>query len=185
MNNLIEIYNQQPESLKSDKGTTHCYISEIYHILFEEYRIGSDILEIGVQEGYSIDLWSKYFIDSHIIGLELDASKVKIPMIGDNYQILVCDAYQASTLDFLDQKFDIIIDDGPHTLESQIFTLENYSKLLKPNGILIIEDVNGDYNINKLKEVDNSLLCYDFRNVSNRFDDIVLIHKLSGKTHAL
>ena len=36
---------------------------------------------------------------------------------------------------------DIIIDDGPHTVESQILFLQKYLPKLNKGGILIIEDV--------------------------------------------
>ena len=38
-------------------------------------------------------------------------------------------------------KFDFIIDDAPHTLESMIDCIKLYHDLLTENGIMIIEDV--------------------------------------------
>ena len=35
-------------------------------------------------------------------------------------------------------KFDFLLDDGPHTIESQEKFIELYSQLLSENGILII-----------------------------------------------
>lgn len=39
------------------------------------------------------------------------------------------------------KEFDFLLDDGPHTLESQEKFIELYSSLLSDSGILIIEDM--------------------------------------------
>ena len=38
-------------------------------------------------------------------------------------------------------KFDIILDDGLHTIEAQVKTFINFWPLLKKNGIYLIEDI--------------------------------------------
>jgi hypothetical protein len=38
-------------------------------------------------------------------------------------------------------KFDFILDDAPHTLESMILFIKLYSQIMTDNSILIIEDV--------------------------------------------
>ena len=89
-------------------------------------------------------------------------------------------AYSKDSIDYFsnkDIKFDFIIDDGPHTLESMIFTLIHYSKLLTPTGILIIEDIPSidwaylfERITNKYKE---NTHIYDLRENKGRYDDIV------------
>jgi hypothetical protein len=77
-------------------------------------------------------------------------------------------------------KFDFILDDGPHTLESMKTFIKLYSQLLTDNGILIIEDVQS---INWLHTLINEtpdnlkqyIKMYDFRENKNRYDDIVFI----------
>jgi phosphoribosylpyrophosphate synthetase len=63
----------------------------------------------------------------------------------DRYDYHIMDAFNKKSVSELETKhpdgFDIIIEDGPHTLESQIFAVQNYTQLLKDGGILIIEDV--------------------------------------------
>ena len=48
-------------------------------------------------------------------------------------------------------KFDIILDDGAHTLESMIKYIELYSKILNDDGILMIEDIPDILWIDSLK----------------------------------
>jgi hypothetical protein len=76
--------------------------------------------------------------------------------------------------------FDIIIDDGPHTLESMIFFIENYSKLLEEDGILVVEDVQSIEWIEDLKKVvpeslKQYICVYDLRENKKRYDDILFV----------
>ena len=43
-------------------------------------------------------------------------------------------------------KFDFMLDDGPHTLDSMVRFITLYSQLMEDDGILIIEDVQVDRN---------------------------------------
>ena len=75
--------------------------------------------------------------------------------------------------------FDIIIDDGPHTLESQIKFINNYFKKLNKNGKLFIEDVDGKYNLNELRKeaskFTSNITSIDFRSKTNTEDSIMLM----------
>ena len=48
---------------------------------------------------------------------------------------------------------DIIIDDGAHFLQNNILYVNLYLPKLKPNGVLIIEDIQEDWHPEKIKEV--------------------------------
>ncbi|NBP57805.1 class I SAM-dependent methyltransferase [bacterium] len=117
------------------------YIDEFYEDLFSPIRYSTtSILEIGIKNGGSILLWKEYFPNATVIGIDIHSTnnlknKDKIIQIID-------DAYSKSTISkFEENSFDIIIDDGPHTTESQIFFLKEYFKLLKPGGVMILEDI--------------------------------------------
>ena len=45
------------------------------------------------------------------------------------------------TMNEINQKFDIIIDDSNHIFESQMNIIEVCNSFIKPNGYLIIEDI--------------------------------------------
>ena len=45
------------------------------------------------------------------------------------------------TLNQINQKFDIVIDDSNHIFESQMNIIEICGSFVKPNGYLIIEDI--------------------------------------------
>ena len=58
----------------TDKDQIHCYC-ELYDILFEPVRTtASKIMEIGVDKGGSILLWSQYFTDPNTDIYAIDCS---------------------------------------------------------------------------------------------------------------
>ena len=90
------------------------------------------------------------------------------------------DAYNQNfiTSQLKNTKFDFLLDDGPHTLESQEKFIELYSPLLSENGILIVEDVQNmawlERLVNKTPDsLKKYIKMYDFRKIKGRYDDIV------------
>ena len=77
-------------------------------------------------------------------------------------------------------KYDIIIDDGPHTLQSMQICAQYYTSMLTDNGILVIEDVQ-DINWIPLilkffpQEYQQYVQVVDLRHIKNRYDDILII----------
>lgn len=94
--------------------------------------------------------------------------------------ITIKNAYKSEKYLTRSHSFDVIIDDGPHTLESQIQAL-NYRSLLSDGGILIIEDVPDIGR--RLLEVKSTLpeheqkfiIGVSFALVSGRYDDSILV----------
>ena len=143
---LKEILNNTPKlnhpSTGTDKNSTHNYIEGFYEANFASYQnVNSlSLLEIGVNNGGSLYLWNKYFVNGNILGIDIIDNLKEDWKELNNTKYIITDAYNSSFVEILPQ-FDIIIDDGPHSLESQIFFLENYLDKVKPNGLLIIEDI--------------------------------------------
>lgn len=101
-------------------------------------------LEIGVQQGGSLDLMKEYFgANAKIIGIDIDpASKIAEQFghtvhIGSqedpNFLLNV-----ANTVD----GFDVIIDDGGHTSGQQITSFVTLFPYLKDGGVYIVEDLH-------------------------------------------
>lgn len=166
----------------TDKNTTHSYIN-FYEQAFLPYRDKHiSLLEIGIYSGGSLYLWGQYFKNGSIFGLDIiDRVKAEWKTL-ENVQYQIHDAYE---IDFVQSlpNYDIIIDDGPHTLESQVSCIKNYLPKLNDGGILIIEDVAAIEHVNILKEHTPSkyiknVEIIDLRYVKNRYDDILyVIHK--------
>lgn len=181
MESIILAYND-----RTDKNTFHSYL-ETYETLFSPKRYSAkNILEIGVQDGGSIKLWFDYFPNAIIYGLDIRKIKDMWDEIKNKPRIkLGCfDAYSEdffeNQMKSLNVKFDILIDDGPHTLESMIFFIKNYSSLLTEDGILVIEDIQSMDWIKDLEDVVPEELkqyieVYDLRENKGRYDDILFI----------
>ena len=77
-------------------------------------------------------------------------------------------------------KFDFMLDDGPHTLESMIQFIQLYTQVMADDGILIIEDVQSMDWIDELiqavpENLKKYVSTYDLRHIKNRYDDIVFV----------
>ena len=178
---LIEIINQNDYIIKhgTDKEAKHKYCSAFYDNAFFDLKDKKlNILEIGIQNGSSLVLWNEYFKNSIIYGIDntnfINDRLDTYPRI----KTIIQDAYKKELTSNL-PLFDIIIDDGPHTLESQIKFINNYFKKLNKNGKLFIEDVDGKYNLNELRKeaskFTSNITSIDFRSKTNTEDSIMLM----------
>lgn len=169
----------------TDKDTIHNYTG-IYADLLAQYRKKQGtLLEIGVQHGGSSLLWHEY-----LPGFKLFLSDVQdiVPdliwdqMDPDRYDFYQGDAYNGGSLKMFSDEcaegFDIIIDDGPHTLQSQVFAVEHYYPMVKPGGVLIIEDIQDINHLDVLTETvpekeRSNVRIFDNRPSRGRYDDVI------------
>ena len=106
------------------------------------------LLEIGVQNGGSLELWSQMLPEGSIIrGVDVDSSLENIRFASDRIQIDVVDATSPKLADLLgNEMFDVIIDDGSHLSEDIIKSFGIlFLRNLKAGGIYIIEDLHATY----------------------------------------
>ena len=171
----------------TDKNTVHSYLYLYQTLLHNRKETAKNVLEIGIDNGGSIKLWSDFFINANIYGLDIiDINNPIIsPTIINKKNIyLYCntDAYNENVFNNFfkskDMKFDFMLDDGPHTLESMKQFIVLYSQIMTDDGILIIEDVQSWAWIEILTNTvpDNLkqyVKTYDLRSIKNRHDDIV------------
>lgn len=176
----------------TDKNTTHSYI-DLYESLFSKKRdTASHVLEVGIgpishQNGGSIKMWADYFTNADVYALDIIHVSQVHRCICDQPRIHLLtsqDAYDPNLVrsQFIDNniKFDMMLDDGPHTLESMVNFIKLYSGLMKEDGILVIEDVQDFAWIDTLRHVTPEELkpfieVYDRRSVKGRYDDIVFV----------
>jgi len=179
----------EASKFKSDKGTTHDYINGFYSDEFTPKRNDRlSILEIGVHRGPSIKLLKDWFINSNITGIDPFGDGLPETMADDirkmvDATIIQADAYTSEVLNmFRDDSIDYLIDDGPHTLDSQLFSIQFWFPKVKTGGTMIIEDIqNFDIDKNKIDDLCNELnLNYqliDLRQNKKRKDDVLLIFR--------
>lgn len=172
MTTLSELYYSKPRPL-TDKGECHDYINSYYTKEFADKRESNlTILEIGLFKGGSSELWSEWFTNATLYGIEITPFTPlgrTIIHIGDAYSETMLNKFENIT-------FDYIIDDGPHTLESQIAAIRIWGPKVKSDGKLIIEDVRPEFVpslISTAEECGFTYQIFDLRHIKNRFDDII------------
>ena len=167
------------------KYSPHPYVQQYYDKEFSDIRYKNlNILEIGVRSWVSLVMWSECFINSQIYGLYINSFYSD----NNNIHFTKTNAYTQSALDlYKDSMFDFIIDDGPHTPESQKFTIEKWIDKLKPGGKIIIEDIGCkdgnnnslspdeslDFLLNSINTNISTYKIFDLRN-EGQYDSIML-----------
>lgn len=130
-----------------------------------------------------------FFINATIYGLDIinihniwdDIKNIKLYTSYDVYNpINFNNVFLKSNI-----KFDVLIDDGSHTLESMILFIQLYSQIMTDDGILIIEDVQSINWINDLinavpENLKSYIKYYDLRKNKDRYDDIVFTIDISN-----
>jgi hypothetical protein len=120
----------------------HGYMS-LYHPLFLKLKNIKKVLEIGIYQGESLKMLSAYFKDALICGMDIndcscfDSEKIKT---------FICNQENKNDLEKFIQEsgseFDLIIDDGGHTMKQQQTSFGVLFKFLKPGGTYILEDLH-------------------------------------------
>lgn len=136
----------------SDKKSVHAYM-EVYEMLFAEL-LPETVLEIGVFNGDSHKLWADFLLQAGlweapvVIGFDTDLSHLttdftEAPYADDTVFLHEVDAYTDEALATLDRypQPDVVIDDGPHTLESMLYACTHYAPRVAEGGLFVVEDV--------------------------------------------
>ncbi len=105
------------------------------------------VLEIGVYRGGGMELWSRYLgSQATLVGLDIDEAAVR--SVRGKYPVVLGDQADPEVLLALNAEhgpFDVIIDDGGHTMKQQIVTIETLFPLLNDGGVFIVEDTHTSY----------------------------------------
>ena len=181
------------DNSRTDKNTLHSYLPLSQKLLLSKKETAKNVLEVGIYNGGSIKLWSDFFTNANVYGLDIMNIENVWEGIKNNEKIILHTSTDAYKNDFFITHFlnknikcDFMLDDGPHTLESMQQFIKLYSQIMTDDGILIIEDVQDWDWIDTLKnEVPENLKqfikVYDLRPNNNRYDDIVFtIDKLNN-----
>jgi hypothetical protein len=130
----------------SDKWSSYL---PIYARSFERFRDrATRILEIGIQNGGSLEIYRKYFDQgSTIVGCDINPRCQKLKYPPDIHFVFgnCCEATTREKITLISPRFDIIIDDGSHRSSDIIQTFLMYFPLLEEGGAFIIEDLHASY----------------------------------------
>ena len=168
----------------TDKDDGHSYI-EAYDELFARFKDVEklNILELGNHHGGSLRLWNEFFTNANIIGIEVDTRK-GLRYFDDIDNVTVYENTSAISFDTirmiegLDIKFDIIIDDASHLPAHQSFSCQFWSRFLKEDGVLVIEDIQDIQHCETVTQwlpPNFDFKVIDLRENKGRFDDILIV----------
>jgi predicted O-methyltransferase YrrM len=191
-NKIVEILNahdingfEKPGG--TDKDTWHNYTGSYERLLkpYEGKKI--NFLEIGVAYGGSALLWHEYLPDARFALVDIKDQvhqSIRDRIDPNRHKFYFMDAYQDECIntlinDFPDG-FDVIVEDGPHTLESQIVFINKYLPYLKKGGIMIMEDIQSLAYIEPLKivvpdEYKPSVEIVNLIHTRGRYDDLMFV----------
>lgn len=121
----------------------------VYDKHFEKIRHKElKILEIGVLNGGSLEMWREYFPNSTIVGIDINLDCQKHEQADKNIFVRIGDQ---SSHDFLQKlvdefgEFDIVIDDGSHRVEHVKKTFDFLYSRISATGIYFVEDTHAAY----------------------------------------
>ena len=149
------------------------YIDE-YEILLQPYRERNvRLLEIGIQNGGSLEIWRQYFpYAEKIVGCDIELACAKL-LYDQSVSVVVGDVNSdeaEQTILKNSPSFDLIIDDGSHRSGDIIRAFVRYFRHLNQDALYIVEDLHCSY----WKDYEGGLFCpYSSINFFKSLIDIV------------
>ena len=146
--NPLEKYFRENNKRIIHKWVHYFDIYDRHFARFKDKEI--TILEIGISQGGSLQMWKNYFgkkakiygVDINPQCRELEEENIKI-FIGSQSDRKFLREIKKSI-----PKVDILIDDGGHYMQQQIITFEELFDHVKETGVYLCEDLHTSYWIN-------------------------------------
>lgn len=134
----------------TDKSSAFHHYTKIYEKYFSELRKKPiKFLEIGFSTGASAHMWEEYFEHAQLYFMDINPETVNLLQNFKRTKLYLVDqGNPAELLAFIHDvggDFDIIIDDGGHTMNQQIISFKTLFPSIKSGGIYIIEDLHTSY----------------------------------------
>lgn len=135
---------------KNDKRLISKWIHyfDVYDRHFSKFRDKEIVvLEIGVFQGGSLQMWKEYFgPKAKIYGIDINPNCKKFEE--ENIEIFIGSQSDRNFLQDVLKKIpaiDILIDDGGHSMQQQIVSFEELFAHIKSDGVYLCEDIHTSY----------------------------------------
>lgn len=170
---------------KTDKEVPKKLISKVYDPCLKHFKPKPfKMMEIGVRGGGSTRLWLSFFEQVQLWAI--DNGDDLIPGLFNEISqdsrltFLKEDAYKGEVFSIIPNDFDVVIDDGPHSLFSQVYFVKNYINILNKFGIMFIEDIQAQHWLDNLisaipRNFKGCSRVVDLRSETGVGDNLVLI----------
>jgi cephalosporin hydroxylase len=183
-----------------EKNTSNCihkwiHYFDIYDFWFKKYKNKPVvILEIGVYQGGSLNMWRDYFgKDAKIYAIDINPLCKQFE--SENTEIFIGSQKDREFLKFVKTqipKIDILIDDGGHTMSQQIVSFEELYDHIQEDGIYLCEDLHTSYwpayeggYKNKNSFIEYSKNFIDYINAWHANKNELPVNDFTRKTYAL
>jgi O-antigen biosynthesis protein len=145
-NSLRALYEEHEGKL-ADKWSLYLDVYERVLVPYRERPIA--FVEVGVQNGGSLELWAKYFADARVV-IGCDANPACGALRFDDPRIALLigpinspPVYREITARA--PQIDVFIDDGSHHSRDIVNSFCNYFQHVAPGGLYIVEDLHCAY----------------------------------------
>jgi SAM-dependent methyltransferase len=142
----------------SDKGSYHNYDLVYAHLLTQTTTKVKNILEIGLgtnntdtvsnmgkdgRPGASLRTWRDYLPEADVVGCDIDSRVLFQEDRIRTFQLdqTSDDSWNSLLMELTEGEYDLVIDDGLHAPVANLRSIIYALRLLKKNGVLVIEDV--------------------------------------------
>jgi hypothetical protein len=162
------------EPTPTDKVTSHTYMRVYDRYLRSRRTEPLHIVEIGVDKGGSLVMWRRCFPNARVTGVDIR----DVPCVPG------CQVFQGDSRNsdwvrtaFPPASIDVVIDDGDHSLESQIATFRAFEHAVRRGGIHFVEDIYSFADHYALRALTgrHKTTTFDFRDLKNRSDDVLVV----------
>ena len=142
---LIDYFYSNHDRNGIDKWLHYFDIYEAHFNKFVDKKV--KILEIGVSNGGSLEMWKQYFgSECQIVGIDIHPGCKQFET--DQIKVYIGDQADKNFLEEVISKegnFDIIIDDGGHFPHQQIISFRTLYKYVNDGGVYLCEDLHTNY----------------------------------------
>lgn len=155
--------NEIGERSGTDKSSGHHNYLNKYEFFLKKWENKEfSLLELGVFKGASIKMWSQYFKNATVYGVDIDENCRKYEE--GNCKIIIKDLGNEDDLKSLIELHpSIIIDDASHMWSHQIKSLYHLISALENGGVFIMEDIGTSFSSYRNMNYDDAIVsAYDF-----------------------
>jgi hypothetical protein len=168
------------EKYTTDKHYGHDFFDKVYQLEFDKIKESAKkVVELGVHEGQSINIWREFFTNAEIIGIDFEMNRANIDDF-NRVKLLEFNVNVGNTLiEFSNDNVDIdlFIDDGSHAMKDQQVVLAKLFKSIKSGGMYVLEDLHTSVSVkndvNSIWKSEKNTITLDMLEMFNKTGKLV------------
>jgi len=136
--------NELATEVGTDKGPTGHNYTSVYPQYLDGLRDKPiKFLELGINQGYSVKMWEKYFSQAEMHFVDLSSQNLQYTSNRSTYHFInQSNSVKMKEFGQTVGPFHVIIDDASHMSHDTIAAFEVLMDFVEPGGLYIIEDLH-------------------------------------------